>query len=117
MNALLKSAASAGQKVHEELFGARLKILNVEIPCTVSGHEKDFMLEAGRSLRNFIPSLTFRLDAFPTAPDQTQIDKALHIEVQLPDAASFLQLKLGAGGLLADGNTFRFIAYDRNFAA
>jgi hypothetical protein len=124
MNALLQHVTTAGARVHEEQYGARLQLLNVEIPCSVSGLLKNFTLvEGGRSVRNMVESLVFRKDALLAAqadgnqPITTVPAKGVFVSLLPASETEFIPLKLDAGGLDASGLIYQFVAFDRDYAA
>ena len=124
MNSLLQSITTAGQSVHEDMFGARLQIFGVEIPCAVGGLLKDFVLvEGGKSIRNMADSLTFRKRALEEAqaggppPNSAVPSKGAVISLLPANATAWLPLKLDAGGLDASGEIFQFVAFDRDYMA
>jgi len=124
MNSLMQAVTTAGQKTHEDLFEARLLIFGVEIPCAVGSLLKDFVLvEGGKSIRNMVDSLTFRKSVLEAAqaggpPTNNFVPaKGVFIGLLTPGATAFLPLKLDAGGLDASGETYQFVALDRDYAA
>jgi len=124
MNSLMQAVTTAGQSVHEDVFGARLKIFGTEIPCAVGGLLKDFVLvEGGKSIRNMVDSLTFRKSVLEEAqsggPPAIALTPAKGVLIFLlpANATDWLPLKLDAGGLDASGQIFQFVAFDRDFSA
>lgn len=116
--------ATAGQSTHEDVFGARLQIFGVEIPCAVGGLLKDFVLvEGGKSIRNMVDSLTFRKSVLEAAqaggppPNNAAPSKGAFISLFPANATAWMPLKLDAGGLDASGQIYAFVAFDRDFSA
>lgn len=117
MNALQKIIFSAGQKVHEDLYGATLTFPTLPnapvIPCTSSKPRKGWILQNGKSPDTFVESIKFFVanlsdDCFDN------IEKGLNVTLQLSPDNEPILLKLDDGGLLPDGLTFDFKAMDLN---
>jgi hypothetical protein len=123
MNFIDNLRATAGQKFHEQMYGAQLRIFGKELPCATSGIINDFaLMEGGKSLKNFVEQITFRAEALSAAVAGTEAAsytpaKEVQISLLLANATAWVDLKLGMGGLLADGLTYKFMAYDRNYMA
>ena len=120
MNAVLQLIMTAGQQTHEQLYGARMRIFDVEIPCCATGLLKDFVLvEGGKSVANMVESLSFRKDELDAAQASAGTDrtpaKETFIALKPANADDFIPLKLAAGGLDASGLNYRFSALDQNY--
>ena len=117
MNAVLNLVMTAGQKRHEGMYAARVRIFDVEIPCVVTGQLKDFVLvEGGKSVANMIETISFRKVELDAAQESAGTDytpaKGVFIALKPASAENFIQLKLDAGGLDASGFNWRFMALD-----
>ena len=123
MNPLVKTVMAAGQRAHEQLYGSRLQIFGVEVPCNVTGLMKDFTLvEGGQSVHNMIETLSFRVEELQDAQDAAQLNRLVpgkenFIAVLPSNSTEWLLLKLGSGGLDASGLIYRFSCFDRDYAA
>ena len=113
MNALQKLQSTAGQKVHERLFGATLTIFGKEIPCAHSKLETDFdLVPGGRSPKTFIASLTFRVELTGNSLPQKGTACLLNTAGGKP-----LALQLWSGGPVPGRGIYEFMAVDANYKA
>ncbi len=114
MNALFKLQTTAGQKRHEEIYGAILKFSDAtEIPCTHSEVAGGFDLNpGGLSPRLTIAHVIFRAELAPFTPQ-----KGYRVSLKPANADSWIELKLDGGGLLSDGLNYSFAAVDKDFGA
>lgn len=117
MNEFQKLVFTAGQRSHEDLYGATLKFDNIagqqNIPCTSSQPRKGWILANGQSPETYVFSIKFRRDLIEPA-NIGFIKKGLNITLSPGDGSTPLALKLDEGGLLPDAQTFDFAAMDRN---
>ena len=117
MNALQQIVFTAGQKVHESLFGAMLTIpcFNVTVPCTHSRIMKDFdLVPGGQSPKSFIETINFRRELLT---DGDVPSKGVKCSLDMGNDVPILALQFWNGGLKPDGLTYDFMAVDENFHA
>lgn len=117
LNALNKIVFTAGQKVHELLFGAQLTIpaFQVTLPCTHSRIMTDFdLIPGGQSPKTFIETINFRRELLP---DGDVPVKGLKFTLDMGNGVPILALQFWNGGLKTDGFTYDFMAVDANYNA
>lgn len=117
MNALQQIVFTAGQKVHESLFGAQLTIagFGVTIPCTHSRVMTDFdLVPGGLSPKTFIETLCFRRDELP---DGNVPAKGIKCSLDMGNGVPALALQFWSGGLKPCGYTYEFMCVDTNYHA
>ena len=105
--------ATAGQRRHEELFGAILRIFNRDIPCSHAPVRDDFVLgPGGLSPALTVKSITFRRELIGNAvPAKGTVVTLTTANKQRYD------LKLWSGGILADGEIYDFMAVAADYKA
>lgn len=117
MNAIQKLVFTAGQKVHEDLFGATITIPGFcdAIPCTHSRIMTDFdLVPGGQSPKTFIETLCFRRDQLP---DNAVIHKGIKCSLDMGNGTPVLALQFWNGGIKTDSFTYDFMVTDANFHA
>lgn len=116
MNAINQIIFTAGQKLHEQLYGAVITIHGNDIPCTSSRVINDWILMNGRSPKSFVESISFRKDQIPEDKIAATI-KGLKFTLKLTPESAPMALMLYEGGLKPDGLTYDFHAVDANYTA
>jgi hypothetical protein len=115
MNALQRLQAVAGQKIHEQMYGATLHIFDVDIPCTHTEIINDFeLVPGGKSPTTFIMAITFRADQIP---DKFTPSKGILCILTINADLDPLELQLWDGGLMPGGFIYIFRAVDKNYHA
>jgi len=115
VDALQRIVFAAGQKVHEQLYGASLNLFDADIPCDCSEVVNDFeLIPGGKSPATYVQTLTFHADHLP---DSRLPAKGVRCTLLLNPEAAPLKMMLWHGGLLPDGFTYQFMAVDANYHA
>jgi hypothetical protein len=115
LNALQEIIFTAGQRVHERLYGAQMKFGGKTFPCDSTNVVKDFVLEAGgKSPKTFISTVSFLVENLPA---NTIPVKGLKFQLQLNSGADWINLQFWHGGLLPENLTYEFMAVDENYNA
>lgn len=115
MNDLQKLIVTAGQKVHEDLFGATLTIFGRTIPCSSTKIERDFdLVPGGQSPKTFVKAITFRRELLAVTEFPK---KGVRCELKLTADSDTITLQLWSGGPVAGDALYQFMAVDANYNA
>lgn len=112
MNALQALQMTAGQRVHEQLYGGLLTIFGHEIPCTHTELVADFELEAGQASTSVVETISFRQELVPNSLPE----KGVKCVLKMGNGSPPIRLQLWHGGLMPGAFVYKFMAVDENYA-